>query len=87
MPVAGFLVDHCQKGTFPRLIGHNSGTPDAVAISLNPVMCRASLNNDEAPAIGGIPKEVVSVAGADNDSSARMGLHVALIWCEVGIRR
>ena len=48
--VAGFLVFRCQERTLPCLLGQNSGTPDAVAISLNPVTVDpVNLNNEEAP--------------------------------------
>ena len=66
--VAGFLVFCCQERTLARLIGQCRATPDAVAISLNPVTIDlVNLNDEEAPVAGGIPEEVVSVAGADHD--------------------
>ena len=66
--VAGSLVFRCQIRTLARLIGQNSGAPDAVAISLDLLTIDlASLNNEEAPVAGGIPEKVVSVAGADHD--------------------
>ena len=66
--VAGLLVFRCQERTLARLIGQGSAFPDAVAISLNPITIDlANLNDKEAPVAGGIPEEVVSVAGADHD--------------------
>ena len=66
--IAGFLVVRCQEGTLARLIGQCRATPDAVAISLNPVTIDlVNLNDEESPVAGGIPEEVVSVAGADHD--------------------
>ena len=66
--VAGFLVFCCQERTLARLIGQGSAFPDAVTISLNPITIDlGNLNDEEAPVAGGIPEEVVSVAGADHD--------------------
>ena len=66
--VAGFLVFCCQERTLARLIGQGSAFPDAVTISLNPITVDlGNLNDKEAPVAGGIPEEVVSVAGADHD--------------------
>ena len=66
--VAGFLVFCCQERTLACLIGQRSSFPDAVTISLNPITIDlGNLNDEEAPVAGGIPEEVVSVAGADHD--------------------
>ena len=66
--VAGFLVFRCQERTLARLIGQGSAKPDAVTISLDPgTIDLVNLNDEEAPVAGGIPEEVVSVAGADHD--------------------
>ena len=66
--VACVLFFRCQERTLAGLIGQGSALPDAVAISLNPITIDlAGLDNEEAPVAGGIPEEVVSVAGADHD--------------------
>ena len=54
--IAGFLVVRCQEGTLARLISQGRATPDAVAISLNPVTIDLdNFNDEEAPVAGGIP--------------------------------
>ena len=66
--VAGFLIFCCQERTLARLIAQSSAFPYAVTISLNPITIDlVNLNDEEAPVAGGIPEEVVSVAGADHD--------------------